>query len=49
VTTTQQAEAMIALQKAVDNFSSNVDKLMQVSDKATESIDMVYSGVHGHL
>jgi hypothetical protein len=39
VTTTQQAEATIALQKAVDNFSSNVDKLTQASDKATELID----------
>jgi hypothetical protein len=38
-TTTQQAEAMIALQKTVEDFTSNVDKLTQASTKAAESID----------
>ena len=38
-TTTQQAEATIVLQKAVQDFSSSVDKLTQASTKATETID----------
>jgi len=38
-TTTQQAEATISLQKSVEDFKSNVDKLTQVSTKAAESID----------
>jgi hypothetical protein len=38
-TTTQQAEAMIVLQKAIQDFSSSVDKLTQASTKATETIN----------
>ena len=38
-TTTQQAEATIALQKTIEDFSSSIDKLTQASTKATESID----------
>jgi len=38
-TTTQQAEATISLQKSVEDFKSNVDKLTQVSTKAAELID----------
>lgn len=38
-TTTQQAEAMIVLQKTVEDFTSNVDKLTQASTKGAESID----------
>jgi hypothetical protein len=38
-TTTQQAEAMITLQKAIQDFSNGIDKLTQASTKATESIE----------
>jgi hypothetical protein len=38
-TTTQQAEATITLQKTIEDFSSNVDKLTQASTKAAELID----------
>jgi len=37
-TSTQQAEATLAFQKAVDMFSDNIDKLTKASDKAAELI-----------
>jgi hypothetical protein len=37
-TSTQQAEATLAFQKAVDTFSGNIDKLTKASDKVVESI-----------
>ena len=38
-TTSQQAEATISLQKAVDSFTSDVNKLTLASLKATETLD----------
>src|ERR1700722_4303148 len=38
-TTSQQAEATIILQNAIQDISNSIDKLTQASTKATETID----------